>query len=101
LGSHETVPELPADVSLSNIGADMPSVRILDVIRVGDHFRLASVRRDRNSAGTKVTFEVLLADEATRKFPRLDTYWIMDHSPEKNGGAPTFLPAYAVPLRPE
>jgi hypothetical protein len=101
LGSRETVPDLPADVNASSIGADLTKIRVLDVIHVGDHFRLASVRRDVSRAGTKVTFEVLLADESTRKYPRLDTYWIMDHSAEASGGAPTFLPAYAVPLRRE
>jgi hypothetical protein len=101
LGSRETVPDLPEDVSALNIGADLPKVRILDVIHVGDHFRLASVRRDVSRTSTRVTFEVLLADEATRKYPRLDTYWIMDHTPEVAGGAPTFLTAYAVPLRRE
>lgn len=101
LGSHDSVPELPAEVTAANIGADLPSVRILDVIHVGDHFRIASVRRDVGRSGTTVTFEVLLSDESTRKYPRLDTYWIMDHSPEKEGGAPTILPAYAVPLRRE
>jgi hypothetical protein len=99
LGSREVVPDLPAEVAASNIGADLHAVRILDVIHVGDHFRIASVRRDTGRSGTKVTFEVLLSDEATRKYPRLDTYWIMDHSPEKDGGAPTLLPDYAVPLR--
>jgi hypothetical protein len=101
IGAKDTVPDLPADVRSANIGADLPSVRILDVIHVGDHFRIASVRRDVSRAATNVSFEVLLSDEATRKFPRLDTYWIMDHSPEKDGRAPTILPEYAVPLRPE
>jgi hypothetical protein len=101
LGAKDTVPALPADVTPANVGMDLPSVRILDVIHVGDHFRIASVRRDVSRKGTKITFEVLLSDESTRKFPRLDTYWIMDHSPEAHGEAPTLLPAYAVPLRPE
>jgi hypothetical protein len=101
LGARDTVADLPAEVSASNVGADLPGVRILDVIHVGDHFRIASVRRDVSRSGTKITFEVLLADEATRKYPRLDTYWIMDHSPEKEGAAPEILSAYAVPLRRE
>jgi hypothetical protein len=101
LGSKEVVPELPAEVVAANIGADLPSVRILDVIHVGDHFRIASVRRDVGRSGTTITFEVLLSDEASRKYARVDTYWIMDHSPEKAGLAPTLLPAYAVPQRPQ
>jgi hypothetical protein len=99
LGSREVVPDLPAEVSAANVGAEIHAIRILDVIHVGDHFRIASVRRDTGRSGTKITFEVLLSEEATRKYPRLDTYWIMDHSPEKEGSAPTFLPEYAVPLR--
>jgi hypothetical protein len=101
LGARDVVPDLPADVIAANVGADLPKVRILDVIHVGDHFRIASVRRDVSRSGTRLTFEVLLSDESTRKFPRLDAYWILDHSPEKDGGAPTFLTGYAVPLRPE
>jgi hypothetical protein len=99
LGSNETVPDLPAEVNASHVGADVPVVRILDVVHVGDHFHIASVRRDVGRSGTRLTFEVLLADEASRKYPRLDTYWIMDHSAEKDGGAPSLLPAFAVPLR--
>jgi hypothetical protein len=99
LGTRDTVPQLPAEVSASNVGADLPDVRILDVIRVGDHFRIASVRRDEARAGTTVTFEVLLQDEASRKYPRLDVFWILDHSPEKAGLAPTVMPSFAVPLR--
>jgi hypothetical protein len=96
LGSQATVPELPAQVSPANVGADMPGVRILDVVRIGDHFRIASVRRDAGRAGTRITFEIVLADESSRKYPRLDAFWIMDHSPEKDGAAPTILPQYAV-----
>jgi hypothetical protein len=101
LGAHDTVADLPEDVSASKVGSEQPAVRILDVIHVGDHFRIASVRRDVGRTGTRITFEALLFDEATRKFPRLDLYWIMDHAPEKNGAPPTILPAYAVPLRRE
>ena len=101
LGTRDTVPDLPAEVSASNIGADLPAVRILDVIHVGDHFRIASVRRDEGRKATTVTFEVLLSDEASRKYPRLDVYWILDHSPEATGAAPKVMPAFAVPLRKE
>jgi hypothetical protein len=101
LGAHATVPDLPADFSAANVGADLPAVHILDVIHVGDHFRIVSVRRDVSRTGTQITFEVLLSEEATRKYPRLDAYWIMDHAPEKTGAAPTILPDYAVPMRRE
>jgi hypothetical protein len=99
LGSHECQPALPEVVSEKEVGADLPKVRILDVIHVGDHFRIASVRRDESKGSTTVTFEVLLDDDSSRKYPRLDTYWIMDHSPEVSGGAPKIKTEYAVPLR--
>jgi hypothetical protein len=96
LGAHETVPELPADVKEANIGADLPGVRILGVLRVGDHFRIVSVRRDKSRTRTTVTFEILLDNEDSRPYPRLDAYWILDHSPEKDGGAPSVMTDYAV-----
>jgi hypothetical protein len=99
IGSRETVPDLPAEVSASNIGAELPKVRILELLHVGDHFHIASVRRDQTRALTTITFEILFEDEATRKFPRLDAYWILDHSPEKAGAPPVFLTDYAVPPR--
>jgi len=101
VAAHDTVPELPASVTASNIGADLPLVRIYDVIKVGDRFRIVSVRRDESRKATRVSFEILLQDEATRKYPRLDAFWILDHSPEKEGGAPKVMTAYAVPLRRE
>jgi hypothetical protein len=96
IGAHDTVPALPEAVDQSHVGENNPDVRILDVLRTGDHFRIVSVRRDQSHDRTTITFEVLLADEATRKFPRLDAYWILDHEPEKDGRAPTILPEYAV-----
>jgi hypothetical protein len=97
IGSHEAVPELPEKVTAANIGADFPAVRILGVLGVGEHFRIASVRRDESRSGTTITFEIALPDEASRKYPRLDAFWIMDHTPEKNGGAPWILAHFAVP----
>jgi hypothetical protein len=96
LGDHEAVPALPSPVSDANIGADLPSVRILDLARIGDHFRVVSVRRDQSRSATTITFEILFRDEAQRKYPRLDAFWIMDHSPEASGRAPRFQPDYAV-----
>jgi hypothetical protein len=97
LGSHEVVPALPADVAASHVGEELPDVRILDVLHIGDHFKLASVRRDESpTTGTTITFEVVLSDEAIRKFPRVDAYWILDHAPEKDGKPPAFLTQYAV-----
>jgi hypothetical protein len=97
LGSHETVPDLPVDVKQTNVGADFPKVRILGVIKTGDRFRIASVRQDTSRAGTVISFEIVLDNESSRAFFKLDTYWMMDHSPEKVGAAPTYLPSYAVP----
>jgi hypothetical protein len=96
LGAHETVPELPAQVKESDVGADLPGVRILGIVRTGDRFHLASVRRDESRAEKRVTFEIVLVDESTRPFPRLDAYVMLDHSPEKEGAAPRFMADYAV-----
>jgi hypothetical protein len=97
IASALTVPGLPAEVDPKFIGADFPNLRILDVLRVGDHFKIASVRRDEQDGKISLSFEVLLADEATRKFPRVDAYWIMDHKPEAVGRAPQIMVDYAVP----
>ena len=99
IGAHATVPELPAEVAEANIGASLPAVRILGVLRLGDHFQIASVRRDAARSGTTITFEIALDNESTRKYPRLDAFWIMDHSPEKSGAAPVIRTDYAVPRR--
>ena len=96
IGAKDTVPDLPADVKASNVGMDLPNIRILDVLHVGDHFHIASVRRDQSPKKTTITFEILLLDEAARKFPRLDAFLILDHSPEAAGGAPTIMTSYAV-----
>ena len=96
VGAHQTVPELPDAFDTRNIGADLPGVRILDVARIGDRFRIVSVRQDSGRTGTSTTFEILFLDEASRAYPRLDAYWILDHAPEKTGAAPEILPTYAV-----
>jgi hypothetical protein len=96
LGSHMTVPDLPAEVKESNVGGDFPNVRILGVIRTGDGFHIASVRQDVSRAGTSISFEIVLDNESSRAYYKLDAYWMMDHSPEKVGAAPVFMPAYAV-----
>jgi hypothetical protein len=99
--SHATVPELPAEVTQANVGKDFPDARILGVLRIGDHFRIASVRRDQSRTETRISFEVALSNESTRPYPRLDAYWIMDHSPEKDGNAPWILTSYAVAIGKE
>jgi hypothetical protein len=97
VGSHLTVPQLPADIDPAEVGAGLPDVRILGIARVGDRFRIVSVRQDASRTGTTTTFEILFMDEATRPYPRLDAFWIMDHAPEKLGAAPKIMGAYAVP----
>ena len=98
-GSSVTIPGLPSEISEKNVGQDSPEVRILDIVRSGARFKIVSVRRDESRAGTTISFEILLLDEAERKYPRLDAFWIMDHSPEKNGAAPTMIEDFAVPGR--
>ena len=95
-GSAMSVPDLPAEVSPKNVGADLPALRILDLARTGDRFRIVSVRRDQNRRGTHFTFEILFINEAERRYPRLDAFWILDHTPEERGEAPSILPDYAV-----
>jgi hypothetical protein len=95
-GSAMSVPQLPAEVAPKYVGADLPAVRILDVARTGDRFRIVSVRRDTGRRGTTVTFEILFTNEGARRYPRLDAYWLLDHAPEQRDAAPTFLPDYVV-----
>jgi hypothetical protein len=96
VGDHTVVPSLPADVNEKNIGASLPGVRILDVVRVGDRFKIFNIRRDQDKSGTHITFELLFLDEDARRYPRLDAFWIMDHAPESKGEAPGLLEAYAI-----
>ena len=91
-----TVPELPTEVTEKKIGADFPNLRVLDVVRSGSRFKIVSVRRDESRRGSRLTFEILFLDEAERHYPRLDAYWIIDHTPEKSGLAPQIIPDYAV-----
>lgn len=100
-GNHGVVPELPLQVDEKSVGQDFPDARILGILKVGDRFRIASVRRDQSRTKTVISFEVLLADESTRKYPRLDAYCIMDHAPEKDGAAPTIMTDYAVAVGKE
>jgi hypothetical protein len=90
------VPELPREISEKNIGFKDEKVRILDVVRAGTRFRIVSVRREQTRRATTITFEILLSDEAERRYPRLDAFYILDHAPEKEGKAPIIVPDYAV-----
>ncbi len=95
-GSVMSVPALPAEVSPQYVGAALPEVRILDLARIGDRFKIISVRRETSRRGTHITFEILFINEAERRYPRLDAFWILDHTPEQRDEAPTILPDYAV-----
>jgi hypothetical protein len=96
VGDHALVAGLPDAIDPKQIGADLPDLRVLDIVRTGSRFKLVSVRRDENRKGDHVSFEILFLDEAERQYPRLDAFHIMDHSPEAQGAAPGILPAYAV-----
>jgi len=96
-GTAVRVPQLPAEVSPKYVGASLPGVRILDIAHTGDRFRIASVRRDTRHHHSTITFEILFVDEPAHRYPRLDAYWILDHTPEQHGAAPSILPDYAVP----
>jgi hypothetical protein len=84
------------EVDPKHLNADHPAGRIIDVVRTGSRFKLVSVRRDESRHGMSISFELLFVDEAERKYPRIDAYFIMDHSPEARGEAPSLLNAYAV-----
>lgn len=96
LGTHDVVPELPEQVSEIKSLTRVPGARLLDTIKTGTRFQIVSVRRDESRAGTQVTLEVLLEDEANRKYPRLDAFFILDHTPESGGAAPIVLPGFAA-----
>jgi hypothetical protein len=96
VGTHETTPELPAEVTEKNIGADLPGVRILGVAHTGERFKIVSVRQQTNRKGVRISFEVLFMDEPSHKYARLDADCIMDHAPEAQGLPPTIRPEFAI-----
>lgn len=91
-----TVPELPKEVSETHVGEQNDRIRILDVVRTGTRFKIISVRRDQTREKTSISFEILLLTDEERKYPRLDADFILDHSPEKSGAAPSVITGYAV-----
>jgi hypothetical protein len=99
VGTHATVPELPADFDPKKAETDLPGVRILDTVTVGTHFRIVSVRRDQKDGKTNITYEILLADEATRKYPRVDALYMLDRTSEDPVSPPSIMVDYAVPRR--
>jgi hypothetical protein len=98
VASHATVPALPAEVDPKNVGAPFPNVRILDTVAVGTRFKIASVRRDQKGKKATITYEILIGDESRRYF-RVDAFWMLDDPTERPGVAPKILVAYAVPQR--
>jgi hypothetical protein len=96
IGSHATVPALPPEVSAELVGRTFGNVRLLDTIPVGDRFRIVSVRREETRRRTLITFEILLQNDAERRYPRLDAEFILDHTPTHEGRAPEILPRYAA-----
>jgi hypothetical protein len=95
-GSVMSVPALPTEVSSKYVNGDLPAVRILDIVHTGDRFKIISVRRDESPRGTHITFEILLLIEPERRYPRLDAFWILDHTPEQREEAPLVLADFAV-----
>jgi hypothetical protein len=90
------VPELPAEVTESNIGAYLPGVRILGVAHTGERFKIVSVRQQTTGKNVRISFEILFLDEPSHKYARLDADEIMDHAPEAQGLPPNILPDYAI-----
>jgi hypothetical protein len=96
VATHSTVPELPAEVTESNIGGDFPGVRILGVAHTGERFKIVSVRQDTTGSNVRISFEILFLDEESHKYARLDADDIMDHAPEAQGLPPGILPDFAI-----
>lgn len=96
-GVPTSVSSLPAEVSDQQIGTRHGDTRILGTVKMGDRFRIVSVRRDQSRAGVQMSFEILFTDEAERPYPRLDAYYIMKHDGDAEGKAPSILEEFAVP----
>lgn len=91
-----SVSSLPSEVSDQRIDTRSGDTRILGTVKVGDRFRIVSVRRDESRTGVQLSFEILFADEADRPYPRLDAYYIMNHEGDTQGKAPSILADFAV-----
>lgn len=85
-------PGLPVVVSADQVGAKIGSVRILDTVKVGDRFRLVSVRLDETKNFAEITYEILLENDATRAYPRLDALFLLDPNHTDLTRPPPFLP---------
>jgi hypothetical protein len=97
VASHQQLPSLPPLVEEAHLGKTQNGVRLLATARVGDRIKLISVRREESRTGQLISFELLFVDENERPYPRLDARLILDHTPEKDGLPPTFLPEILVP----
>lgn len=96
VGTRESVPELPAEVSEEHVGKTVNGARILGLAKLGDRFRIISVRREQRRKETFVTFEILFVDEAERKYPRLDAFFLLEHPPANEERAPQIRETFAV-----
>jgi hypothetical protein len=101
VGSRLTVPSLPADVEAKYVGTTVSNIQILDTVAVGTRFKVASVRRDQKGEKATITYEILIGDEGSRKYYRVDAFWMLDDTAERPGIAPKVLIDYAVPRRSE
>lgn len=97
VGTHGEVPGLPEVVAADQVGTAINGLRILDTVRVGDRFRIISVRRDERPDDVTVTYEILFSDELERSYPRLDAYYLLDHSRDADGVPPPLQTRLAVP----
>jgi hypothetical protein len=96
VGTHAVVPELPPTVAREHIGQTVNGARILEIARLGDRFRIISVRREESRKETFVTFEILFVDEAERRYPRLDAYFLLQHPAAGEERAPEIRETFAV-----
>jgi hypothetical protein len=97
VASHELVPALPAEVTRDNVGKTINGARLLDIVQVGDRFRIVSVRREQSRRETFVTLEILLENDDTRPYPRLDAYYLLRQAPPNMEQAPVVIESHAVP----
>jgi hypothetical protein len=92
-----SVSALPRDVTTANIGKDIPTVRIMDVIPQGTRFRILSVRREESRhTDTLISYEIKFLDEVDRPYQRVDIRPIL-LPVTKPGDAPEIDPSIAVP----
>jgi hypothetical protein len=99
VASHATMAALPTEFDAKNIGSDFGNLRILDTVALGTGFRIVSVRRDQKGTKSTITYEILFADEASRKYPRVDALYMLDRTDEDPASPPSIVPDYAVPRR--